>query len=78
MGRSRGAEVKRLLSTENLERATPDGFLDVMHPGPMNRGEEIGYDVAGDERSLVLQQVSNGVTARLAVLFRLLGGTDDA
>lgn len=50
----------------------------VLHPGPMNRGVEIGYDVADDERSLVLQQVSNGVAARMAVLFRLLGGEGDA
>lgn len=46
----------------------------VLHPGPMNRGVEIGHDVADDERSLVLQQVTNGVAARMAVLFSLLGG----
>ncbi|MGI9666035.1 MAG: aspartate carbamoyltransferase catalytic subunit [Acidimicrobiia bacterium] len=46
----------------------------VLHPGPMNRGVEIGHDVADDERTLVLNQVTNGVAARMAVLFRLLGG----
>ncbi|GMQ97515.1 MAG: aspartate carbamoyltransferase catalytic subunit [Acidimicrobiia bacterium] len=46
----------------------------VLHPGPMNRGVEIAHDVADDERSLVLLQVSNGVAARMAVLFELLGG----
>ena len=50
----------------------------VMHPGPMNRGVEIGHDVADDERSLVLDQVTNGVAARMAVLFALIGGDDDA
>jgi aspartate carbamoyltransferase catalytic subunit len=50
----------------------------VMHPGPMNRGVEIGHDVADDERSLVLAQVTNGVAARMAVLFDLLGGDDVA
>jgi aspartate carbamoyltransferase catalytic subunit len=50
----------------------------VMHPGPMNRGVEIGHDVADDERSLILQQVTNGVAARMAVLFTLLGGERDA
>jgi aspartate carbamoyltransferase catalytic subunit len=54
------------------------GDINVMHPGAMNRGVEIGYDVADDERSLVLQQVANGVAARMAVLFRPLGGSHDA
>ncbi|MCL1594996.1 MAG: aspartate carbamoyltransferase catalytic subunit [Actinomycetia bacterium] len=49
----------------------------VLHPGPMNRGVEISHDVADDERALVLQQVSNGVAARMAVLFALLGGDSD-
>lgn len=49
----------------------------VMHPGPMNRGVEIDHDVADDERSLVLDQVANGVAARMAVLFALLGGDRD-
>lgn len=44
----------------------------VMHPGPMNRGVEITPDVADDPRSLVLDQVRNGVAVRMAVLFRLL------
>ncbi|HDH03158.1 MAG TPA: aspartate carbamoyltransferase catalytic subunit, partial [Actinobacteria bacterium] len=46
----------------------------VMHPGPMNRGIEIADSVADDERALVLDQVANGVAARMAVLFWLLGG----
>ncbi len=46
----------------------------VMHPGPMNRGVEIAREVADHERALVLDQVTNGVAVRMAVLFRLLGG----
>lgn len=50
----------------------------VLHPGPINRGVEIGHDVADHERTLILEQVSNGVAVRMAVLFRLLGGDHDA
>lgn len=46
----------------------------VMHPGPMNRGMEITADVADDERSVIVEQVTNGVAVRMAVLYRLLGG----
>ncbi len=49
----------------------------VLHPGPMNRGVEIADAVADDARCLVLEQVANGVAARMAVLFRLLGGDGD-
>ncbi len=45
----------------------------VMHPGPINRGVEISSDIADDPRSLILDQVRNGVAVRMAVLFRLLG-----
>lgn len=45
----------------------------VMHPGPMNRGVEVDPAVADGPRSLVAEQVSNGIAVRMAVLFRLLG-----
>jgi aspartate carbamoyltransferase catalytic subunit len=45
----------------------------VMHPGPMNRGVEIAPEVADSERSVITDQVANGVSVRMAVLFRLLG-----
>ncbi|WAC55309.1 aspartate carbamoyltransferase catalytic subunit [Gordonia sp. SL306] len=48
----------------------------VLHPGPMLRGMEIGYSVADSPRATVLEQVRNGVHVRMAVLFRLLVGTD--
>ncbi|MYB45834.1 MAG: aspartate carbamoyltransferase catalytic subunit [Acidimicrobiia bacterium] len=46
----------------------------VLHPGPMNRGVEIDDVVAGHPRALILDQVTNGVAVRMAILFRLLGG----
>jgi len=48
----------------------------VMHPGPMNRGVEIAADVADSPRSTIVEQVANGVTTRMAVLYLLLGGTE--
>jgi aspartate carbamoyltransferase catalytic subunit len=61
------------LTRERLRRAK-EGVL-VMHPGPMNRGVEIASDVADDPRySVILEQVTNGVAVRMAVLY-LLGGS---
>jgi aspartate carbamoyltransferase catalytic subunit len=48
----------------------------VMHPGPMNRGVEIAADVADAPRSTVVEQVANGVSVRMAVLYLLLGGME--
>ena len=47
----------------------------VMHPGPMNRGMEITADVADHARSVIVEQVTNGVAVRMAVLYLLLSGT---
>jgi aspartate carbamoyltransferase catalytic subunit len=47
-----------------------------MHPGPMNRGVEIDSEVADGPASVILEQVSNGVAVRMAVLY-LLAGRDD-
>jgi len=49
--------------------------LTIMHPGPVNRGVEISADVADGERSIILDQVTNGVALRMAVLFLLIGET---
>src|SRR4051794_37347359 len=46
----------------------------VMHPGPMNRGMEIAAEVADSVRSTIVEQVGNGVSVRMAVLYLLLGG----
>lgn len=54
------------------------GHAVVLHPGPMLRGMEISFSVADSSQSAVLQQVSNGVHVRMAVLFHLLVGTDEA
>jgi aspartate carbamoyltransferase catalytic subunit len=53
----------------------PDHAI-VMHPGPMNRGVEIAAEVADSARSTIVEQVANGVTVRMAVLYLLLGGTE--
>ncbi len=50
----------------------------VMHPGPMNRGMEITADVADSKRSVIVEQVANGVSVRMAVLYLLLGGNAPA
>ena len=59
------------LSAERLARARPD--VIVMHPGPLNRGVEIASDVADGPYSVILEQVSNGVAVRMAVLYLLAG-----
>ena len=48
----------------------------VMHPGPMNRGMEITAEVADSTNSVVIEQVANGVSVRMAVLYLLLGGSN--
>jgi aspartate carbamoyltransferase catalytic subunit len=63
------------LTRERLDRAKDD--VMVMHPGPMNRGVEIASDVADGVDSVILEQVSNGVAVRMAVLYLLAGGTED-
>ena len=50
----------------------------VMHPGPMNRGMEIAAEVADSRRSTIVEQVANGVSVRMAVLYLLLGGAEGA
>jgi len=60
------------LTTGRLALARPEAV--VMHPGPMNRGVEISSDVADSPRSLILEQVANGVAVRMAVLYLLLTG----
>ena len=47
----------------------------IMHPGPMNRGLEISGAAADSPRSVVLEQVKNGVSVRMAILYLLLGGS---
>jgi aspartate carbamoyltransferase catalytic subunit len=55
-----------------LDLLKPDAL--VMHPGPMNRGVEISGDVADSDRSVITEQVTNGIAVRMAVLYLLLAG----
>jgi len=66
-------EYSRLfgLDAERLKRAKPD--VVVMHPGPINRGVEMAPDVADGPRSVILEQVTNGVAVRMAVLALVTG-----
>ena len=59
------------LTRERLQVAKRNAI--VMHPGPMNRGVEIASDVADGSRSVILDQVANGVAVRMAVLYLLSG-----
>jgi aspartate carbamoyltransferase catalytic subunit len=61
---------------ERLARA-PEELL-ILHPGPMNRGVEIDSDVADGPHSVILEQVTNGVAVRMAVLYLLAGGAPDS
>ena len=63
------------LNRERLRRAKPDAI--VLHPGPMNRGIEISPEVADGPQSCVLDQVTNGIAVRMAVLFLLIAGHAD-
>jgi aspartate carbamoyltransferase catalytic subunit len=60
------------VTRERLDKAPRD--LLIMHPGPMNRGVEIDSDVADGPHSVILDQVTNGVAVRMAVLYLLAGG----
>lgn len=60
------------LTGERMKRM-PEGSI-VLHPGPMNRGLEISADAADSSKSVIVEQVSNGVLIRMAILYRLLGG----
>lgn len=60
------------INPARLQRAKPDVLI--MHPGPINRGVEIDSRVADGDKSLILEQVTNGLAVRMAVLFLVSGG----
>jgi aspartate carbamoyltransferase catalytic subunit len=60
------------LAPRHLELAQPD--VIIMHPGPLNRGVEISPEVADGVHSVILEQVTNGVAVRMAMLYLLIGG----
>ena len=59
------------LQLEHMDLAKPDAI--VMHPGPINRGRELSSEVADFQRSVILNQVENGIAVRMAVLERIIG-----
>ncbi len=59
------------ITSDRLKKAKPNAL--VMHPGPTNRGVEIAADVADGAQSVILEQVTNGIAVRMAVLYLLLG-----
>ena len=61
------------LNADRLRRMKQNSI--VMHPGPMNRGLEITADSADSARSVIVEQVTNGVNVRMAILYLLLAGT---
>jgi aspartate carbamoyltransferase catalytic subunit len=60
------------LNSDRVKRMKKNSII--MHPGPMNRGLEITADVADSARSVIIEQVSNGVSVRMAILYTLLTG----
>jgi aspartate carbamoyltransferase catalytic subunit len=64
------------LSRERVD-VLPEGGM-IMHPGPMNRGVEIASDVADLPRSVISEQVTNGIAVRMSLLYLMLGATSDA
>jgi aspartate carbamoyltransferase catalytic subunit len=69
-------EYSRRYGLDAIRMARLPAHAIVMHPGPMNRGVEIAAEVADSARSTIVEQVANGVTTRMAVLYLLLGGTE--
>jgi aspartate carbamoyltransferase catalytic subunit len=71
-------EYSRRYGLDTTRMALLPEHAIVMHPGPMNRGVEIAAEVADSARSTIVEQVANGVSVRMAVLYLLLGGLDPA
>ena len=71
-------EYSRRYGLDGRRMDTLQDHTIVMHPGPMIRGMEITADVADSERSVIVEQVTNGVAVRMAVLYLLLGGSEPA
>jgi len=62
------------LTRDRVKRAKKDAVI--MHPGPINRGIELDYEVADSDKSLILEQVTNGEAVRMAVLYLLSGRSE--
>ena len=70
-------EYSRRYGLDTARMAQLPDHAIVMHPGPMNRGMEIAAEVADSPRSTIVEQVTNGVSVRMAVLYLLLSGTNE-
>ena len=72
------SEYARLfgLNRKRLTLTKPEALI--MHPGPMNRGVEIESEIADGDRAVILEQVTNGIAVRMAVLYLVNGGQQDA
>ena len=64
------------LNRKRLTLTKPEAMI--MHPGPMNRGVEIESEIADGDRAVILEQVTNGIAVRMAVLYLVNGGQQDA
>jgi len=71
-------EYARRYGLDGTRMAALPEHAIVMHPGPMNRGMEITAEVADSPRCTAVEQVANGVSTRMAVLYLLLGGSEPA
>ena len=69
-------EYSRRYGLDTVRMAAMPEHAIVMHPGPMNRGVEIAAEVADSPRATIVEQVANGVSVRMAVLYLLLGGAE--
>ena len=63
------------VNEQRMARANPNALL--MHPGPLNEGIEVSTSLAHGERSMIEEQVTNGVAIRMAVLYQLVGGAQE-
>ncbi len=70
-------EYNRVFGVTRDRLARAPGDVLILHPGPMNRGVEIDSDVADGPNSVILEQVTNGIAVRMAVLYLLAGGRPD-
>lgn len=64
------------MGRESVKLLKPDALI--LHPGPINRGVELSPEVADGSRSVILDQVENGVAVRMAVIYLLCGSPETA
>jgi len=71
-------EYSRLFGINQTKLSQGSSNLIVMHPGPTNRGVELSAEVADGKQSVILEQVTNGVAVRMAILYLVLGAKGEA